>query len=277
MSTILPSGAFSSQPPLNLSFEGRRVRFVGTPDKPEWIAQDVCDVIDIASAADATRDFDDDEKGMVTNHTLGGKQRLLTVYEPGLYRLIFKSRKPDAKRFQKWVFGEVLPSIRKYGIYPPPAESAYKITLKPYTARVVWVMQVRQRLRQNYWCVFIEGADILISAEHILGRVDLEMKQYDLLDGSIGSHWSKFRQDKPWMGLRRPYEYIFPKDDPRGTVTPWSYPMQELEHFKNWLHGEYWAIHFPEYVKRKYGVKEYQRSLPIFASLGVPLLGKPKK
>jgi hypothetical protein len=53
--------------------------------------------------------------------------------------------------------------------------------------------------------------------------------------------------------------------------------MVKLEHFKEWLHGTYWVHHFPEYVKRKYGAKEFQRALPIFAKLGVPLLGKPKQ
>jgi prophage antirepressor-like protein len=266
----------SSQAPINLAFEGKRVRFIGTPEKPEWVAQDVCDVIGIASARDAVSDFDDDEKGVGTIYTLGGKQKLTTVYEAGLYRLIFKSRKPEAKRFQKWVFAEVLPSLRKWGVYPPPQSAAYQITLKPYTARVVWVMQVRRCLPEGHWCVFIEGAEILIGAEHILGPADLEMHQYDLLDGSIGIHWGGYRQDKTWVGQRRPYNYTFPRGDPRGTVTPWCYPMHELEHFKVWLHGEYWTHHFPDYIRRKYGAKEFQRALPHFARLGVPLLSKRK-
>ena len=74
---------------------------------------------------------------MRTLHTVAGRQTLLTVYESGLYRLIFQSRKPEAKLFQKWVFGEVLPGIRKHGIYPPPEDYSYQITLKPYTSRVV--------------------------------------------------------------------------------------------------------------------------------------------
>ncbi len=259
---------------MNLTFEGRRVRFVGTADIPEWIAQDVGDVLGIENVSRALADFDEDEKGIRIVYTLGGKQRLLTVYESGLYRLIFKSRKPEAKRFQKWVLGEVLPSIRKYGTYPPPEKSSYQLTLKPYTSRVVWVMQVRRCLPRDYWCVFIEGADILIGAEHIFGPANLEMKQYDLLDGSIGKHWSWFRQDKPWMGRRVVYEYTFPRGDPRGTVKPWAYPMQELEPFKVWLHGEYWFHHFPDYVKRKYGAKEFQRALPIFAQLGIPVAQK---
>jgi prophage antirepressor-like protein len=168
--------SFSPDAPMILDYDGRRVRFVGTADVGEWIAQDVCDVLDIESARHALAGFDEDERGVCTVYGTFGKRELLTVYEPGLYRLIMKSRKPEAKKFQKWIFKEVLPSIRKYGIYPPPETSAYQLSLKPYTARVVWVMQVRRRLPKGCWCVFIEGAEILIGAEHIFGPAELEMK-----------------------------------------------------------------------------------------------------
>ena len=188
-----------------------------------------------------------------------------------------RSRKPEAKKFQKWVFKEVLPSIRKHGVYPPPEGASYQLTLKPYTAHIIWVLQVRRSLPKGFWCVFIEGHELLIGAEHIFGPADLEMKQYDLLDGSIGSHWVKFRQDKPWMGVRIGYQYTFPKGDPRGTVTPWCYPMQELEHFKVWLNGEYWTTHFPAYIRRKYGNTHFERAIPLFAGLGIPLASEGKR
>lgn len=261
---------------LALKFEGKRIRFVGTADKPAWIAQDVGDALDIKKISQALADFDDDEKGICSTYTPSGKQTLLTIYEAGLYRLIFKSRKEEAKRFQKWVFNEVLPSLRKHGIYPPPEHSGYQMTLKPYTSRVVWVMQCRRALASGYWCVFIEGAEVLIGAEHLFGPAELEMKQYDLLDGSIGKHWASYRSGKRWEGRRTSYSYTFPKDDPRGTVQPWQYPMQELEHFKSWLHDEYWRVHMPAYIKRKYGADSLRKALPIFASLGIPMLPPAK-
>jgi prophage antirepressor-like protein len=98
-------------------FEGNTVRFVGTVDKPEWVAQDVCKVLEIKNVSDAIERLDDYQKGIVTTDTLGGKQEMLTVTEAGLYALIFTSRKASAKRFQRWVFEEVLPSIRKTGTY----------------------------------------------------------------------------------------------------------------------------------------------------------------
>lgn len=102
----------------NFFFEGQEVRFVGTPNNPEWVAVDVCKVLDIANHRDALSDFDEDERGAVgITDSIGREQEMLTVTESGLYRLIFKSRKEVAKRFQKWVFGEVLPSIRRQGFY----------------------------------------------------------------------------------------------------------------------------------------------------------------
>lgn len=98
-------------------FENQDVRVAGTAKAPEWVAQDVCDILSIAEARSSLRDFDEDEKGVCTMHTPGGVQELLTVTEFGLYRLIFKSRKEVAKKFQRWVLHEVLPAIRKTGSY----------------------------------------------------------------------------------------------------------------------------------------------------------------
>lgn len=93
------------------------VRCGGTADKPWFVAQDACDVLGIAEAKSAIRSFPDDEKGVQDLHTLGGKQSVLVLYEPGLYRLAFRSNKPEAEAFRRWVFHEVLPSIRKTGAY----------------------------------------------------------------------------------------------------------------------------------------------------------------
>lgn len=101
----------------SFQFEEYEVRFVGTADVPEWVAKDVCDVLGIRNASDTLAEFDDDEKGIAEIDTPGGKQRVLTVTEPGLYKLVTRSQKPNAKRFSKWVFRDVLPTIRKTGSY----------------------------------------------------------------------------------------------------------------------------------------------------------------
>ncbi len=113
------------------AFEGQQVRLVGTAERPEWVAADVCSILDLNTseavnghkrkASDGTVVFqgglDEDEKGMVIVHTPGGEQEMLTVNEQGLYHLLSKSRKVIAKRFRRWVFHDVIPSIRKTGSY----------------------------------------------------------------------------------------------------------------------------------------------------------------
>lgn len=98
-------------------FEAREVRTLLIDDQPWFVAADVCKSLDIVSTARALSRLDDDEKGVHSMNTLGGTQNLSTVNESGLYSLILTSRKPEAKRFKKWVTAEVLPAIRKTGSY----------------------------------------------------------------------------------------------------------------------------------------------------------------
>lgn len=114
----------------NFGFQGQLVRVIMRAGDPWFVAADVCAVLDIKNARDAIADFDEDEKGVATSYTLGGDQAVLVVSEAGLYRLIFQSRKPVAKTFQRWVLHEVLPSIRKTGKYAldEPAPSPQRMT-----------------------------------------------------------------------------------------------------------------------------------------------------
>ncbi|MEK4452859.1 MULTISPECIES: phage antirepressor KilAC domain-containing protein [unclassified Paenibacillus] len=98
-------------------FSGMAVRVVSKDGTPWWVARDVCSVLEISNNRDALSRLDDDEKGVVSTDTLGGKQDLMAVNEPGLFSLILGSRKPEAKRFKRWVTHEVLPAIRKTGMY----------------------------------------------------------------------------------------------------------------------------------------------------------------
>jgi prophage antirepressor-like protein len=98
-------------------FENHDVRVVLQDDQPWWVAADVCTALKIANNRDAISRLDDDEKGVALTDTLGGKQEVTIINEPGLYSLILGSRKPEAKRFKRWVTHEVLPAIRKTGSY----------------------------------------------------------------------------------------------------------------------------------------------------------------
>lgn len=110
---------------MTLDFEGKTIRTTKENGVVWWVGYDVCRVLGIGNASDAINGrldrpgsgLDDDEKDIVNVDTPGGPQEMLCVNQSGLYSLIFKSRKPDAKRFRRWVTHEVLPSIQRYGYY----------------------------------------------------------------------------------------------------------------------------------------------------------------
>jgi prophage antirepressor-like protein len=104
-------------------FQGQTVRVVTDEHGEPWfIARDVCLVLDLPNVGQAVSRLADDEKGVTTDDTLGGVQQFVTISEPGLYRLIFTSRKAEAEAFRRWVTHEVLPSIRRTGGYATVTE-----------------------------------------------------------------------------------------------------------------------------------------------------------
>ena len=94
-----------------------RVRVIMRCADPWFVAKDACDCLGITNVSQACQALDDDEKGIYKVYTLGGSQDMMLISESGLYTLIMRSNKPEAKVFRKWVTSEVLPSIRKTGGY----------------------------------------------------------------------------------------------------------------------------------------------------------------
>ena len=91
---------------------------ITTHTQQTWFCnKDVCAVLDIRNHKDAYSSLDDDEKMNINTDSAGGIQKTGFVSESGLYELIFKSRKSEAKAFRKWISSQVLPSIRKTGSY----------------------------------------------------------------------------------------------------------------------------------------------------------------
>lgn len=87
-------------------------------NNPLFIAKDVCTILGYANSRDAlSKHIDEDDKGVAICDTLGGKQNVTVITESGLYSLVIRSNKPEAKVFKKWITSEVLPSIRKNGMY----------------------------------------------------------------------------------------------------------------------------------------------------------------
>jgi len=100
----------------SLLAHGIRVVFDGN-NEPLFCITDVCRILSVDRTSRLLRDLD--AKGMADCHipTNGGTQKVKFINEPNLYRIIFRSNKPEAINFQNWVFAEVLPTIRKTGSY----------------------------------------------------------------------------------------------------------------------------------------------------------------
>ena len=101
-------------------FESADIRFVDHPEGKYGfgiMADDLAIVLDASSGTNLARSTEEEWKGSHIVSTLGGNQSTIVIWEPGIYELLSKSRKPKAKPFKKWLFEEVLPSIRKTGSY----------------------------------------------------------------------------------------------------------------------------------------------------------------
>lgn len=94
-------------------------------NEPYFCLKDVCLSLDIKNVSQLASQLDIKGISKTYTHTNGGKQELIFINEPNLYRVIFRSNKPEAKQFQDWVFNDVLPSIRKIGKYSVTDKSDY--------------------------------------------------------------------------------------------------------------------------------------------------------
>ena len=94
-----------------------KIRTLTIDGEPWFVAEDVCKALELGNPSMTVERLDADEKGISSIDTLGGKQRMAIINEPGLYSVILCSRKPEAKAFKRWITHEVIPAIRKYGGY----------------------------------------------------------------------------------------------------------------------------------------------------------------
>ena len=102
----------------NFIFNWQDVRIIAINDEPWFVGKDVADILGYSNSRKALSDHvDDEDKGVTKSDTLGGSQNITIINESGLYSLILKSKKPEAKQFKRWVTSEVLPTIRKHGAY----------------------------------------------------------------------------------------------------------------------------------------------------------------
>lgn len=179
----------TTQPVPNVTpftYEGASIRVLTINEAPWWVAADVAGPLALANIRSSLALLDDDEKGVHTMDTLKGSQSMAIISEAGLYSLILRSRKPEAKQFKRWVTHEVLPAIRRTGTYattPPvpqpdlselsPRNLAYLSELAKGLEAAVKHAEKNQRKADGYdqflngsGCYLVDTAANLLGVKH---------------------------------------------------------------------------------------------------------------
>lgn len=152
--------------PTVFKFQTHEVRTILKDGEPWFVASDVAKALDYRDAEVAARHLDDDEKvvhlmgvplekGVISNDTPGGAQKMTIISESGLYALVLRSRKPEARKFAKWVTSEVLPAIRKTGSYSLPfvVNPADKLTEEQQNYLREMIRTGSEKLEKEKWGV----------------------------------------------------------------------------------------------------------------------------
>ncbi len=124
------------------NYESSEVRTVQVNGEPWFVLSDVCKVLELSTPARVAERLEKDEVSQThTIDRMGREQKTTIINESGLYTVILRSDKPQAKPFRKWVTSEVLPSIRKHGSYSVQSQFA---DLSPQL-QVLIQMETRQK------------------------------------------------------------------------------------------------------------------------------------
>jgi anti-repressor protein len=213
-STNITGAAFQKGGRVNdlavFNYQDREIRVVKDGyGEPWWVAKDVAEVLGIEKYRDALSRLDEDERGSVKVDTLGGLQEMGAVNESGLYNLIIRSNKEEAKPFRKWITSEVLPSIRKHGAYMTP-ETIEKVLSDPDT--IIRLATDLKAEREKRRALEAERAALLPKADFFdavaSSRDAIDMGRVAKVIGGIGRNtlFAILRDKKILMQNNIPYQ-----------------------------------------------------------------------
>jgi hypothetical protein len=189
--------------PTVFDFQEQPVRVLQKDGEPWFVTADVCRVLGIANPRNAAGSLDADEKGVHNVDTLGGRQEMSCVSESGLYALVFKSRKPQAKAFRKWVTNEVLPAIRR--------EGKYVIDQGPEVLRPIRFLAIHEHpLSRSVlydemaaFARFLKGMANVVGLEHVR-RPDIYLGSVRVFpEPFVEEQWEKWKECCPPKYQRR--------------------------------------------------------------------------
>jgi prophage antirepressor-like protein len=151
-------------------YSDKQVRTLLKDNQPWWVLKDVCDILGLTNPSVVADRLDDDER---SKFDLGRQGEATIINESGLYNVILRSDKPEAKPFRKWVTGEVLPTIRKTGGYVGNDEM-FITTYLPFAddATKALFKTALQTVRQQNELILKQQKEIQHKEDVIIGLVD---------------------------------------------------------------------------------------------------------
>ena len=201
------------------TYENNEIRTAQKDGVPWWVLKDVCDVLGIEKHRDAASRLDEDERGSVLVDTLGGKQEMVAVNESGLYSTILLSRKPEAKKFKRWVTHEVLPSIRKHGAYMTP-ETLEAAILNPDT--IIRIATALKDEQERSKALLIHNSALTVENQIMAPKADYfdEIVNRHLLTGFRETAKELGVKPKMFVSFLLEKKYIF--RDKKGKLMPYQ-------------------------------------------------------
>ena len=181
----------------NWTFGETEVRTIELDGEPWWVLSDVCKVLELSTPAKIAARLEDDEKGMNQIHTPGGTQNVTIINESGLYSVILRSDKPQAKPFRKWVTGEVLPTIRKHGAYLTPDVLSQTIQNPDFLIGLVTELKAEQERRRSAELTVSVQSQQIAELQPKASYYDVVLNCKDLM--SIGKIAKDFGKSAVWL------------------------------------------------------------------------------
>jgi len=173
-----------------------QVRTITKDGEPWFVAADVCRILELSNPSVAIDRLDEDERA---KFNLGRQGEGYAVNEPGLYSLVLGSRKPEAKAFKRWITHEVIPTIRKHGIYATP-ETVEKMLGDPDC-----MIKILETLRDERQARLEAEATNRLNAPKVLFADSVAQAESDILIGELAK---LLKQNGVETGQNRLYEQL---------------------------------------------------------------------
>lgn len=156
------------------------IRVVTQNGEPWFIGKDVAEILGYSNSRKALADHvDDDDKGVTKCDTLGGTQELTVINESGLYSLVLRSQMPAARQFKRWITHDVIPAIRKHGIYATP-DTVEKMLEDPDS-----LIKILQTLKEERAARMEAEETNRINAPKVLFADSVAQAENDILVGEL--------------------------------------------------------------------------------------------